>query len=82
MDEEQARYLDPNDWSIGPCWNVRNCPTEWKNQCPVYEYQAGNACWEVGGTYCQGTLRTSQREKRKLCHQCNVFHSMLVEPKS
>lgn len=81
MNEERARYLDPNDWSIGPCWHMRDCSAQWREGCPVWQYQAGEACWEVGGTYCQGKLRNTRREKEILCYECDVFRSMQVEPK-
>ena len=77
MEEKEARYLDPNDWSIGPCWYVRNCPSEWRGKCAAWEYEASLSCWEVNGTYCQGSYRSS-REKDRVCHSCEVYRAGVV----
>ncbi len=81
MEEKQARYLDPTDWNIGPCWQVRRCPDEWRATCPAWQYEAGYSCWEVNTTRCQGKLYKNRREKKKLCYQCEIFQSILVKPK-
>lgn len=81
MEGKRASYLDPKDWNIGPCWQVRGCRAEWRAECPAWQYQAGQGCWEVSGTYCQGKSLSTQAEKRKLCRQCEVFQATLVESK-
>ncbi len=81
MGERQARYLDPADRSTGPCWQVNECPAEWRAQCPVWQYEVGYGCWELGGTYCRGSTLSKRSEKAKLCRQCAVFQSTLVAPK-
>ncbi len=81
MDGEQARYLDPKDWSAGPCWQVRKCPAGWKAECPAWQYEAVQECWEISGTFCQGKFVRSLSEKRKLCCQCEVYRSTLAPAK-
>ncbi len=82
MEGKGARYLDPKDWSTKPCWQARDCPPEWRTECPVFQYEAGYDCWEVSGTYCQGKSLGSRAQKKKLCSQCDVFRATLVQPKA
>jgi DNA-binding XRE family transcriptional regulator len=61
----------------GPCWAIRKCPVEIKENCPAWEFEAGHLCWFISGTICQGKVRESWQKKMKLCRQCNVFRAML-----
>ena len=45
-----------SDEIIKPCWEIRNCPTEWRRNCTAWEFKAGYFCWFINGTFC-------------LCHQ-------------
>ena len=60
-----------------PCWEVTNCPVEFKAKCPVWEFKAGNLCWFISGTYCQGETHKSWEDKIKVCQKCEVYQSML-----
>ncbi len=59
------------------CWELRNCPEEWKENCSAREFNAGRFCWFISGTYCQGEYQDNWEEKLKLCRQCEVFRSMI-----
>lgn len=59
------------------CWEIINCPVEWRENCSAWEFKAGNLCWFVSGTFCQGKLKGSWKEKIKICRQCIVFKSRL-----
>ncbi len=61
-----------------PCWLIQNCPGEIRNNCPAWEFQAGNLCWFINGTVCKGIVQDSWPKKMKLCRQCEVFRSMLL----
>ena len=61
-----------------PCWVIRKCPKEMKQNCPAWEFQVGNLCWFINGTICQGQVQKSWREKMKLCRQCEVFQTLLA----
>jgi hypothetical protein len=61
----------------GPCWVIRKCPVEIKQNCPAWEFRAGHLCWFINGTICQGQVKKSWREKMKICRQCKVFLTML-----
>jgi hypothetical protein len=61
-----------------PCWVMRKCPKEMKQNCPAWEFQVGNLCWFINGTICQGRVQKSWPEKMKLCRQCEVFQTLLA----
>jgi len=60
-----------------PCWGMRKCPTEIKQNCPAWEFQAGYICWLINGTICQGEVQERWQTKIRICHQCKVFRSIL-----
>ncbi len=59
------------------CWLIRKCPVETRRNCPAWELRAGNLCWFINGTICQGEVRESWQKKMKICRQCKVFQTML-----
>ena len=59
------------------CWVAKKCPPDRKTQCPAYEFHAGNLCWFINGTICEGEAQTDWREKMKMCRSCEVFSSSL-----
>ena len=60
-----------------PCWVVRECPPDRKQQCPAWEYRAGNLCWFINGTVCEGTNQKNWQAKMKICRSCKVLTSLL-----
>ncbi|MFC2046665.1 helix-turn-helix domain-containing protein [Chloroflexota bacterium] len=64
--------------STSPCWEIRNCPMEWRENCAAWEFGAGHFCWFINGTFCQGKQCESWSKKIKLCRQCEVFRLRLV----
>ena len=62
---------------LKPCWETRNCPLEWLNNCIVWEYKSVYFCWLISGTFCQGQFQNTWAQKIKFCRQCTVFQSML-----
>jgi DNA-binding XRE family transcriptional regulator len=68
------RYSDEN---TGPCWEIQNCPAEWREKCAAWEFKVGYYCWFINGTFCQGKFQENWGRKIKLCRQCKVFRSML-----
>lgn len=61
-----------------PCWLTRRCPAEDRQNCPAWQFDAGNLCWFINGTICQGTAQASWEEKMKICRDCEVFRPMLA----
>ena len=60
-----------------PCWSRRECPSEQRERCPAWEFAAGDLCWFINGTVCDGTVHDSWREKMALCHGCKIFKDLL-----
>lgn len=64
---------------IQPCWEIKNCPPEWRISCIVWELKVMHFCWFLNGTFCQGKTQESWENKIKLCRECKVFKEMLSE---
>ena len=67
------------DSNIRPCWEIKNCPDKWRDNCIVWELQARHFCWFINGTFCQGMIHENWNEKIKLCRECEVYGSMLLD---
>ncbi len=59
------------------CWEINNCPSDWRDNCPAWEFKAGHHCWFLNGTFCQGRCQDRWGNKIKICRQCKVFVSMI-----
>jgi len=59
------------------CWEIKNCPEEWRTVCTAWEYQAGDLCWFINGTRCGGNLKTTWKDKIHHCRKCEVFGSII-----
>ena len=64
------------DRTINPCWESLNCPVEHRENCSVWELKAGDFCWFISGTYCQGKTQESWNKKIQLCRNCKVYKSI------
>ena len=60
-----------------PCWEIQNCPNEWRENCTAWEFKVGHSCWLMNGTFCKGERQDSWEEKIELCRQCEVFRSII-----
>ena len=58
------------------CWEIKNCPEDWKEHCLVWKLQARHFCWYLNGTFCQGKAHHNWEEKIKMCRECEVYQSM------
>ena len=65
------------DNSINPCWKIKKCPVEWRENCSAWEFKAGHFCWFINGTFCQGRSEERWEKKIKICRDCKVFQSRL-----
>ncbi len=63
---------------ISPCWVIKSCPLKLKQRCPAWEFRAGEVCWFINGTLCQGKVQQSWKDKMKKCRECAVFQPLLV----
>jgi len=59
------------------CWSISHCPPERKHSCPAWEFNAGNLCWFISGTICQGTAQKSWKEKMEICKNCGVLNGIM-----
>ncbi|MBT8356514.1 MAG: helix-turn-helix domain-containing protein [Desulfobacterales bacterium] len=59
------------------CWEIKKCPDSKKIKCPAWEFNAGELCWFISGTICEGTIHTDWKEKMKICRTCTVFTTMM-----
>ncbi|MBC8463781.1 MAG: transcriptional regulator [Deltaproteobacteria bacterium] len=55
------------------CWDIKNCPAERKTRCPAWEFQAGELCWFINGTICEGKPQKNWDEKMRICRACEAF---------
>jgi hypothetical protein len=65
-----------------PCWVIRKCLMEIRQNCPAWEFQLGNLCWFINGTICEGRTQESWQKKMKICRQCKVFQTMVLPLKT
>ena len=64
--------------AITPCWEIKNCPDEWRENCIVWELKARHFCWFINGTFCQGRMQESWTKKNELCRECEVYQTMFA----
>jgi DNA-binding XRE family transcriptional regulator len=65
------------DRVVQPCWEIKDCPPDWRENCIVWEYKVKLFCWFVNGTYCQGRVQAGWEEKITICQQCEIFQSLV-----
>ena len=65
------------DAGCEPCWDKRSCPLKARKECPAWEFKAGNLCWFINGTLCEGKVQQNWQKKMQLCRQCKVFISLI-----
>ena len=69
--------MDGNLKGRKPCWVIKNCPPKIREQCPAWEFNAGDICWFVSRTICCSDDRKEWEEKIKFCRSCEVLKSVL-----
>ena len=70
-------YLKNSDGKeFTPCWEIRKCPSKWRNSCIVWEYKSNYLCWFINGTFCRGKNQDEWSKKIEICRQCKVFQSI------
>jgi hypothetical protein len=79
--ERQLYFLTAKQYSqkgkLKPCWQVKKCRPEQKLRCPAWEFGAGEMCWFINGTICDGAAQKDWKEKMKICRSCEVFGPMI-----
>ncbi len=52
------------------CWKMKDCKDV---SCPAREYDTGDLCWFINGTWCAGLSHGSWDDKMNVCKNCEVF---------
>jgi DNA-binding XRE family transcriptional regulator len=68
--------LKTSKWNKS-CWTIKKCPLEQRKRCPAWEFQAGDLCWFINGTICEGTVQRNWNEKMSICRSCEVLQPLL-----
>jgi hypothetical protein len=62
------------------CWGYLKCGREQGGEkvaewgvCPAYLKGAGQACWNIAGTFCGGEIQGTQAQKEKNCMLCDFY---------
>ncbi len=59
------------------CWDIKNCPSDRKIQCPAWEFRSGGLCWFINGTLCDGQTHGNWKSKMEICRCCSVFKASI-----
>ena len=68
------------------CWEFKGCGREEGGRkahelgiCPAYTQGAGDACWFIAGTLCDGTVQGTYAQKLESCVHCDFFQQFDIE---
>jgi DNA-binding XRE family transcriptional regulator len=78
--ERQILFLLAWKKGIGrqePCWKIRSCPRERREECPAWQFRLGQLCWFINGSICAGEAQRNWRAKMALCWKCEVLERLL-----
>ena len=67
-----SRLVNPEKNSKD-CWDINQCPEHRLEKCPAWEFRAGDLCWFINGTNCNGQAHNSWADKMEACRICPVF---------
>ena len=62
-----------------PCWKVKNCSEETRQNCPAWDFQAKYFCWMINGLICRGKIQESWEKKINICRNCPIFRSIVPQ---
>ena len=60
-----------------PCWEIIGCKPERLKDCQAYVLDAGDVCWLVTGTNCDGSVHKTWRSKIAHCGKCPALTQWL-----
>ena len=70
--------LSKRNKELKACWEVIDCPEEWRQKCIVGELNIKHFCWFVNGTFCKGEYQKNWEDKISVCKKCKVFKTMFT----
>ncbi len=68
-----SRTMVEQEESTENCWEKIDCPDKKNKKCPAREFKAGNMCWFINGTLCNGKPHATWEEKMNVCKACSVY---------
>jgi len=71
--------MDENRKRRKSCWVTKKCSPDQRKQCPAWEFKAGDLCWFINGTVCEGMVQKSWQAKMKICQSCEVFSYLVLD---
>ncbi len=76
-----SRVILGDDKHSDNCWNIMKCPDKLQKKCPAWEFKAGDLCWFINGTKCNGKAKNSWEDKMETCRECKVFKNLFETEK-
>lgn len=70
------------DRTLRPCWVIKRCPKDWRENCLVWRLQVPHYCWYINGTFCQGKTHHTWEEKIQICRECEIYQAMFSSIKN
>ena len=61
-----------------PCWEIRECSPEQREQCASFQVSRGQFCWFVGAAHCHPRNRDGDPGPILPCMQCPVIKRLLA----
>lgn len=65
------------DFEDRPCWEIKDCPPETREACPAWQFDSGDLCWFICGTYCEGQIQKDWNQKMRICRSCQIVKNIL-----
>ncbi len=76
MIKQNHEEIEMNCWEFKKCGKEKGGACSIKDGiCPAYVKEAGEACWLIAGTLCDGVPAKNFIQKRNHCMQCDFFKS-------
>ncbi|GAB4144585.1 MAG: hypothetical protein Fur0037_12400 [Planctomycetota bacterium] len=71
------------------CWQHMKCGRQAGGDkaaemgvCPAFTQGAGEACWLIAGTFCQGRVQGSSAQKQHNCVACDFYKKFDLQHRS
>ena len=68
-----SKAININEKPLKNCWEIQKCPEHKQQSCPAIEFNAGDICWFINGTQCNGKIHDTWGDKINECRSCKVF---------
>lgn len=62
---------------VEPCWSIRACTPQQREDCPSYQFRAGDLCWMLRGNRCAGKRHADETDMSR-CQKCPTMAQWLA----